>query len=105
MPKISPTLSIEHLRNLTEKWSWEDLRGQRHVGYNVPKDALKVERVPYVIKFVASSTGKLDCGTAVTLKVFPRKMQRLIQYVGSGDTRRVCDYLIAEIDGTRIVTH
>ena len=107
MPKTKPTMSWEAIRTLTEKFTWRDQKtGVQVTGFNPPggKDAKGVSRVPYHLRYVTGK-GVCESGTVVTIKVFPRLKQRMIQFVESKQIRRVRDYLIIEIDGIRIVTH
>lgn len=103
MPKEQQKLSYTTIRNYAERWSWEE-HGERKQGINVPPHAVKVERVPYYVKYITGK-GVLEEGMVVTLKVFPEERQRMIQFVKSKEIRRVRDYLIVEIDGHRFVTH
>ena len=105
MPKIQPTMSYQHIRNYTEKFSWIDRRtGLKEIGFNPPKTAVNIERVPFFIRYITRD-GKVESGHAVCLKVDLRRKQRLIQFIESNEMRRVRDYLIIEIDGTRFVTN
>ena len=107
MPTKKPTMSWEAIRTLTEKFTWRDPKtGVQVTGFNPPggKDAKGVSRVPYHLRYVTGK-GVCESGTVVTIKVFPRLKQRMIQFVESKQIRRVRDYLIIEIDGIRIVTH
>ena len=105
MPYTQPTQSFQRLRDYMEKWRWEDPK--THImttGYNVPSGALKAERVPVHLCYVTQS-GHLEEGNVVCLKVDLRRHQRLVQFVDSGEIRRVCDYLIVSVDGMRFYTH
>lgn len=105
MPKIQPTMSYQLIRNYTEKFSWIDRKsGLKQQGFNPPRGAIDVQRVPFFIRFI-TQTGKLESGYATCIKVDLRRKQRMIQFVESNEIRRVCDYLILEIDGIRFVTH
>ena len=105
MPKVEPTVSFQELRNFMEKWSWIDpATGIRTNGYNYPPKASEVQRVPFFVKYVTKQ-GVLEKGYATCLKVDRRRHQRMIQFVESGEIRRICDYLVIECDGSRIITH
>lgn len=105
MPTLQPTTSFQKLRDFMEKWSWIDpTTGIRTNGYNYPRKAKGVERVGFSVKYVTQK-GELEQGLAVCLKVDRRRHQRMIQFVESKEIRRICDYLVIECDGTRIITH
>ena len=103
MPVKQPQLSFTAIRNYAERFSWEE-HGERKQGINPPPHAVKVQHVPYYVKYITSK-GVLEEGMVITLKVYPDLHQRMIQFVNSGEIRRVRDYLIVEIDGHRFVTH
>ena len=103
MPRQQQKLSWNTIRNYAERWSWEE-RGEVKQGINPPPHAVKVQHVPYYVKYITSK-GVLEEGMVITLKVFPDLHQRMIQFVNSGEIRRIRDYLIVEIDGHRFVTH
>jgi hypothetical protein len=95
------------IRNVTEKFEWTDAKtGVRVRGVNPPggKDGKGVTRVPYHVKYITSK-GEVEQGMVVTLKVYPELRQRMVQFVTSKQIRRIRDYLIMEIDGTRVITH
>lgn len=105
MPYQQPQQSFQSLRNYTEKFSWIDVQTDlRTTGYNPPKSAQDVQRVPFFVRYVTQS-GRLEEGNAICLKVNRRKHQRLVQFVDSQEIRWLCDYLIIEVDGIRILTH
>lgn len=105
MPTQQPTQSFQNLRNYTEKWTWTDERtGLKTTGYNVPKGAKDARQVPFHIRFVTKG-GVLEEGNVICLKVDRRRHERLIKFVASDEIRRVYDYLVIEVDGTRFVTH
>lgn len=116
MPTNQPSMSFQFLRNLTEKFSWIDKRtGIRTTGFNPPKSATDIKRVPYHIKYVTAA-GRMEEGNCITLKVNTRLKQRTVRFVadekakdpnikGSGSIRVVRDYLVIEVDGIRILTH
>ena len=105
MPQRPSIVSYQHLRDYTEKFSWIDRKtGLRQIGFNPPKSALKVERHPFFIRYITQS-GNVESGHAVCIKVDLRRQQRLIQFVESQEIRRVCDYLVIEVDGTYFVTN
>ena len=103
MPVAQPKLSYTMIRNYAEKWSWVE-HGEVKIGINPPAHAVKVQHVPYYVKYITGK-GVLEEGLVITLKVFPEVHQRMIQFVKSGEIRRIRDYLIIEIDGHRFVTH
>lgn len=105
MPTSTPSVSFQQLRNYMEKFCWVDPHtGLKTTGYNPPKSVKKVSRVPFFVKYVTVK-GRFECGNAVCLKVFPRKHQRMIQFVESKEIRIIRDYLVIEVDGMSIVTH
>ena len=105
MPRQQPIQSFQNLRNFMEKWSWIDpATGYRTTGYNPPPEAKDKKQVPVFIKYVTGA-GRLEQGNVICLKVFPRQHQRLVKFVNSGECRRIRDYLIIEVDGTRFITH
>lgn len=105
MPTRQPTQSWQNLRNYMEKWMWTDARtGLETTGYNVPTNAKNARQVPFHIRFVTKS-GNLEDGNVICRKVNRRKHERLIKFVASDEIRRVYDYLIIEVDGTRFITH
>lgn len=105
MPTLKPTISFQELRNFMEKWSWIDpVTEIRTNGYNYPPKATEVQRVAFFVKYVTQE-GVLEEGNAICLKVDRRRHQRKIQFVKSGEIRRICDYLVIECDGARILTH
>lgn len=86
-----------------EKFEWNDRRtGVRITGYNPPKDALNIDRKRVYIRYL-TKRGVVEQGEVQCLKVFLDRHQRLIRYVNSGEIRRICDILIIEIDGIRII--
>lgn len=105
MPYKQPQQSFQSLRNYTEKFSWIEARtGLRTTGYNPPKGAQEVQRVPFFVRFVTQG-GRLEEGNVFCLKVNRRRHQRMIQFVESQEIRILCDYLVIEVDGIRILTH
>jgi len=106
MPKTSPSVSFQFIRNYTEKFQWRDARtGLLTIGYNPPKKAQELSRVPYFIRYVTGK-GRLESGHVITLKVDRRRHQRTIQFVDNPSQIRVVrDYLVIEVDGTRFITH
>ena len=103
MPRESMKLSYTTIRNYAERWSWE-IGGKKRQGINVPTGATHVQRVPFYVKYITSK-GVVEEGMVVCLKVFPECHQRMIQFVESGEIRRIRDYLIIEIDGHQFMTH
>ena len=56
MPVIAPKVSWQMLRNYMEKFCWTDVRtGLRTTGYNPPKGARDVMRVPFHCTFVTGN--------------------------------------------------
>ena len=101
MPTKSPTVSFEFLRNYIEKWEWDDpLTGHHTVGYNAPAYARNKQEVPFHIKYVTQQ-GVFEDGYCICLKAFPRLRQHMIKFVQSGEIRRINDFLVIEVDGTR----
>lgn len=106
MPIQQLSRSFQQLRDYMEKWQWRDPHsGITTTGYNVPQSAIKTaKRVPVHLKFLTLD-GRLEQGNVVCLKVDVRRHQRTVQFVESKEFRRVCDYLILEVDGTRFYAH
>lgn len=104
MPIKTPLLSWTTIRNYAERWSWTEPDGELRQGINVPTNAINPQRVPFFVKYI-SSKGVVESGMVVSLKVFPDCHQRMIQFVTSGEIRRIRDYLIIEIDGQKFQTH
>ena len=110
MPRHQPTLSWQDLRKLTERWSWIDPRtGVRVTGFNPPDKAKEKRQVAYYIRYL-TLRGVVEEGEVITLKVFLHggqsgkgAHQRMIQFTASRQVRRICDILILEIDGIRII--
>jgi len=109
MPVNQPIQSYHSIRNFTEKFSWIDIHGLRVTGYNPPKDAKMVDRVPFHIKGVLFArnkdgyTGYFE-GNAICIKVDRRNERREIKMTQSGEIRWIYDKFIIEIDGTRFVS-
>ena len=96
-------MSWQALR-ITERWSWIDERsGVRTTGYNPPEKAKGKQQVPFHIKYL-TLRGVVEEGNVICLKVFLDKHQRMIQFLESKQIRRVCDILIMEVDGIRIIS-
>lgn len=105
MPNIAPSQSWQSLRNYMEKFAWRDKStGLMTTGYNPPQSATEIQRVPFFVRFVTGK-GRLEQGNTICLKVNRRTHQRMIQFVPSGEIRWLRDYLVIEVDGTRIITH
>lgn len=65
--------------------------------------------MPFYIRYL-TLRGVVEEGTVVCLKVFLHggrsgkgAHQRMIQFVESRQVRRICDLLIMEVDGIRVV--
>ena len=96
-------MTWQQLRVLTEKWEWRDPRtGGVVTGFNPPESAKERRRKPFHITYVTKS-GQVESGVCITLKVFLRHHQRMIQFTASNEIRRICDILVMEVDGIRIV--
>lgn len=103
MSKKIPSVNWQELRNYTEKFQWTDKQtGLQTTGYNPPKDATFIKRVPYHVRYVTFS-GNLEEGNVVTIKVDRRRHQRKVQFVNSNEIRILNDYLIVSVDGTRFI--
>lgn len=88
-----------------EKFAWRDKRtGLMTTGYNPPASAADIQRVPFFVRYVTLK-GKLETGNCICLKVNRRKHQRMIQFIDSGEIRWLNDYLVIDVDGTRIITN
>lgn len=106
MPTKQPTVSFQHIRSLTEQWSWTDpATGVRVTGFNVPAAARPSARqVPYFVSYVTGN-GNLEQGEVITLKVDLRRHQRKVLFPASGEIRIIRDYLIIQINGIRVITN
>lgn len=105
MPRIQPSQSWQSLRNYMEKFSWRDLRTNLlTTGYNPPQSAKEINRVPFFVRYVTGK-GILEQGNAICLKVNRRKHLRMIQFIDSQEIRWIRDYLVIEVDGTKIITN
>ncbi len=103
--KRLPEQSYQNIRFYAEKWQWRDSKQNiLTTGYIAPASAKEKAQVPVSIKYVTLK-GVLEYGNVITLKVDARRHQRLIMFVDSGDVRKINDYLVISIDGTRFVTH
>lgn len=104
MPRRQPTRNWQEIRLLMEKWSWRDPRtGVRVTGFNPPDNAKEVKRESVYIKYLTLK-GVVEEGRVECLKVFLDRHQRMIRFTDSGEIRRICDILIMEIDGIRIIS-
>lgn len=93
----------QQIRALLECFTWRDeVTGVAVSGHNPPKGAKELRRKPVFVRYITKS-GTVEQGTVVGLKTFTRQHQRLVQFVESQQIRRICDILIIEIDGIRIV--
>ena len=106
MPTLQPTISYQELRKHMEQWTWKDPRtGVEVTGFNVPDAARKTARQkPFFFRAI-SIKGEVIEGTAICLKVFLREHQRMVKFTGSGQVRRIRDYLVMEVNGIRVITH
>ena len=83
------TLALSELRRIAER---SRLANMRQPG---GKWAQVQERVPWRVWYVAASNGDVIRGEeCVTLAVYPDRGARLVQFVQSGQTRRLRDCLI-----------
>ena len=58
-----------------------------------------LERVPWRVWYVAASNGDCICGEeCVTIAVYPNQGSRLVQFIASGQTRRLRDCCILKAD-------
>ena len=104
MPRLQPTMSWQDVRQLMECFTWIDKRtGVRVSGFNPPQKAVGLQRKSCFVKYVTLK-GQLECGYVECLKVFLDRHQRMIRFVESGEIRRICDLLIVEVDGIRIIS-
>lgn len=105
MPRTQPSTSFQQLRNYMEKFAWRDKHtGLMTTGYNPPASAADIARVPFYVKYVTGK-GRLEYGNAICIRVDRRRHQRTIKFVESGEIRIIRDYLVIEVDGTRVITH
>ena len=104
MPRLQPTMNYQDLRQLMEAFTWIDARtGVRVSGFNPPAKAKGLQRKPVYIKYL-TLRGVVECGYVECLKVFLDRHQRMIRFVESGEIRRICDLLVIEVDGIRIIS-
>lgn len=97
-------MNWQDLRMLMEKWSWIDPRtGVRVTGFNPPVAAREVRRKSVYVKYLTLK-GEVEEGRVECLKVFLDKHQRMIRFTASNQIRRICDILIMEVDGIRIIS-
>jgi hypothetical protein len=102
MAKTQPSEHWQKVRMFAEKWQWQDKRtGLMTVGYNPPPGVQKLSRVPFFVRYVTKK-GRLESGMVISLEVDRRKHLRRIMFVNSGEIRFIWDFLIVDIDGTRI---
>ena len=73
-------------------------------GYNPPQSAADICRVPFHVKYVTGK-GRLEEGNAISLRVDRCRHQRTIKFIESGEIHIIRDYLVIEVDGTRVITH
>lgn len=100
----APVVSYQQVRQWAEKWRWRDAKsGIITTGYKPPHLATEKARVPFFVEYVTLK-GVVERGHVVCLKVYPRRNQRMVQFVESREIRIIADYLILQIDGTRFVT-
>lgn len=104
MPRNNPEMSYTLLRNFTEQFRWVDEKGTERKGFNPPRDAAKVERIPFFVKFITED-GRVLSGEAICIAVVPRRLQRKLKFVNSGEIRIAYDFLIVEVNGIRFTTH
>ena len=110
MPRTAPVVSYTQIRNYAEKFSWLDPKTKRRVvGYEVPKDAIDLQRVPFHIKWITLK-GKTMEADAITLEVNTGLHMRnlgVLDQEGNthGDGIWVYDMFILEIDGVRFQNH
>ena len=111
MPRRQPTMSWQDVRKLLERFSWIDPKtGVRVTGFNPPQGAREVRRKRVFIRYVTLD-GHLEAGVVENCKVYLNNgkngrgaHQRLLLWPDSGQFRRICDILILEIDGIRIIS-
>lgn len=110
MPRRQPTMNWQDIRVLLEKFSWIDPRsGVKVTGFNPPQGAKDVRRKRAFVRYLTLD-GRVEEGIVECHKVFLENgknghgcHQRLLLWPESGQFRRVCDLLIMEIDGIRII--
>lgn len=104
-------MSWQDIRRETERFAWTDQRtGARVTGFNPPKGAKDVRRVPFFIRYVTKD-GRMEQGEVTCIKVFNQLAQgasrgihqRLIRFEASGQIRRICDILVCEVNGFRVI--
>ena len=86
-------LALSELRRIAER--------TRLVNRRMPdgKFAQVIERVPFRVWYVAASNGDVIRGEeCVTVAVYPEQGSRLVQFITSGQTRRLRDCCILQAD-------
>lgn len=123
MPTQKPVVSYTRIREYAERFDWTDRYGRQHTGLNPPSDAIDKRHHPFDVTFLTSS-GVAYQATVVCTTVMPAIHSRdlmfvtdgvqpgcsaadaaLMKKIPRGETRRVSDMLIVEIDGVRFSTH
>lgn len=104
MPVKESKISFNMIRMYAEKFSYTDEQGLSRVSFNPPAGARDVKRVPFFISFITKE-GRLVEGNVICISVDLARRQRKVQFVESGEIRRVRDYLICAIDGVKFITH
>ena len=105
MPRQTPTISWQQLRNIMEQWQWQDPRtGLTVTGFNPPDKAAGRQQRPFFVRYITGK-GIVEEGECVCLKVYPREHQRMVKFTQSNQIRRLRDYLVISVNGFRVVTH
>lgn len=105
MPKSQPVFSFTRIRDFAERWTWIDPRtNQKQEGYNPPANAINPERKPFHMLAMTEDGRRIE-GDCVTLRVNTSLHCRDVLFVNSGETRRISDLFIIEIDGVRFNVH
>ena len=86
------TLALSELRRIAERTRLVKVKVDGHF-----EEVL--ERIPWRVWYVAASNGDVIRGEeCVTLAVYPEQGSRLVQFIASGQTRRLRDCCILQAD-------
>ena len=96
------TLALSEIRRVAERTKLVPRRlPDGKGGYKVEQVQ---ERVPFRIWYVAASNGDVICGEeCVTLSVDVTAGTRLVQFTSSGQTRKLRDCCILQVDEFRLI--
>lgn len=105
MPTTPPIYSYTRIRDFAERWTWIDpVTHQQRDGYNPPANAINPQRKPFHLLAMTEDGRRIE-GDCITLRVNTSLHCRDVEFVNSGETRRISDLFIIEIDGVRFNVH